>query len=286
MFPSSPQLRRAGFVILVALVAIPSAASTLTIPATGTSAPLAVTATGTSAAGTPVSFTATFTVSGSTLGLVLVNTSLVPTRATADVLSSFYFDVFQDGVPATLTLSAAAGPVYEVRRNDLDVFVPGGLPGGATNLRAVSKGDGTWQGRAMDSALAPGLGYGIGTVGNSAYRPNGFDPQVVDQADYTIYSTGTQRDIDPVGNLAGRLLVRGTASFQFTGLDPKRPVEVVDTFVFGLGTSPDSVIVVMPEPEPVALVMTGLAGTMLGWLPRLRRRAAASRPRRQGSGSS
>lgn len=266
MLLPAPGLRSAGVAALAALCALPVNATTLTVPATGTSA-----------AGNPVSFVATFTTSGSTLALTLVNTSLVPTTATADVLSSFYFDVLQNGVRPTLTYAAAAGQVYEVRRKASDRYVPGRLPGGATDLRAFTKDAGTWQFRTMNLGFPPGLGFGIGTVGNSAFSPNNFDPKIVDQADYTIYSTGTQSDIDPVGNLAGRLLVRGTASFQFTGLDPSRPVEIVDKFVFGLGTSPDSIIVVaMPEPTAAALVVPGLLAVLLTRLSRLRRRAAAT----------
>ncbi|MCE2727561.1 MAG: hypothetical protein LW698_12405, partial [Planctomycetaceae bacterium] len=80
-------------------------------------------------------------------------------------------------------------------------------------------------------------------------------------------------DIDPVGNLAGRLLVRGTASFQFNGLDPSRPVEIVDRFVFGLGTSPDSIILAVPEPTAATFVVSGLLAALVTRL--IRRRPSA-----------
>lgn len=264
----------AALATIVALIALPARAATLTVPVTGTSA-----------AGNPVAFQATFTTSGSTLLLDLVNTSTFATTAPADVLSSFYFDVLQDGVRPTLSLAAAAGFVYEVRRNGPDFFVPGGLPGGATDLRAVKKGDGTWLFRTMNAGLAPQLGFGIGTVGNSALSPNNFDPQIVDQADYTLYSTGSGTDIDPVGNLHGRKLVRGTATFTFTGLDPSRPVAITDRFAFGLGTTPDSIIIAMPEPAAVALMVPGtLAILVAAWIRR--RPTAAPRPRPGGDVSS
>jgi hypothetical protein len=277
MFRVVPGLQSAGLAVAAALLALPAPATTLSVPASGTSA-----------AGNPVSFMAAFTVSGSTLALTLENVSPAPTRATADVLSSFYFDVLQDGLrPTSLSLIAAAGQVYKVRSKADDLYVPGGLPDGATDLRALAKDAGTWQFRTMSPGLPPGLGFGLGTVGNSVFSPNNFDPQFVDQADYTIYSTGTRTDIDPVGNLAGRLLVRGSASFLFTGLDPKRPVEIVDKFVFGLGTSPDSVIVVaMPEPAAAALLVTGLLATLLAGLIRFRRRAAAPQARPGGGPAS
>ena len=277
MFRPTPGLRSAGLAALAALCTLPVNATPLTL-----SGSLTVQASGTSAAGNPVSFMATFTTSGSTLALTLVNTSLVPTTASADVLSSFYFDVLQDGVrPTTLTYAAAAGQVYEVRRNAPDSYVPGSLPGGATDLRALTKDAGTWQFRTMNPGFEPGLGFGIGTVGNSTLSPNNFDPKFVDQADYTIYSTGTRSDINPVGNLVDRLLVRGTASFQFNGLDPCRPVEIVDRFVFGLGTSPDSIIVTVPEPKGLAFVMPGLLAAVLARL--IRRRPTAGACPRSGA---
>ena len=275
MFPFTPGLRSAGLAACAALLAIPALGAPFVVPASGTSA-----------AGTPVSFQASFAISGSTLSLTLVNTSLVPTSASADVLSSFYFDVLQDGVRPSLTYTAAAGDVFRVVASGSDVFVPGGLPGGATDLRALAKGAGTWQFRALNPGFKPGLGFGIGTVGNSALSPNNFDPQFVDQADYTLYSTGTKSDIDPVGNLVGRLLVRGTATFQFAGLDPKKPVEIVDRFVFGLGTSPDSIIIAMPEPVAAAMVVPGLLALLVTRLIRLRRRAAALPPRPGGEAAS
>ena len=277
MFLPTPGLRSAGLAALAALCTLPVNATPLTL-----STPLTVQASGTSAAGNAVSFMATFTTSGSTLALTLVNTSLVPTRASDDVLGSFYFDVLQNGMrPTNLTYAAAAGQVYEVRRNAPDSYVPGSLPGGATDLRALTKDAGTWQFRTMNPGFEPGLGFGIGTVGNSTLSPNNFDPKFVDQADYTIYSTGTRSDINPVGNLVDRLLVRGTASFQFNGLDPCRPVEIVDRFVFGLGTSPDSIIVTVPEPKGLAFVMPGLLAAVLARL--IRRRPTAGACPRSGA---
>jgi hypothetical protein len=264
----------AALAAILALVALPVRAATISVPVSGTSA-----------AGNPVGFLATFTTSGSTLSLVLSNTSSFPTTAPADVLSSFYFDVFQDGVRPSLTFVAASGLVYEVRRNAGDVFVPGSLPGGATDLLASSTGAGTWQFRTMNPASAPLLGFGIGTVGNSALSPNNFDPKIVDQADYTIYSTGTGTDIDPVGNLRGRLLVRGAAAFTFAGLTPERPVVVQDRFAFGLGTTPDSIIVAVPEPAAAALVLPGtIAVLVAAWIRR--RRPEPSRPRPTGAAAS
>lgn len=266
--------RRAPGSLPVALVALVALATLLAGPVRATT--LVVPVSGTSAAGNPVSFTATFTTAGDVLSLTLANTSTTPTSAPADVLASFYFDLLQNGVRPQLAYAAASGLVYEVLRDEADRFVPGRLPGGATDLRALTKDAGTWQFRTMNPGFPPGLGFGIGTVGNSKLKPNNFDPKIVDQADYTLYSTGTRGDIQPVGNLPGRLLVRGTATFQFTGLQPHCPVEFSDRFVFGLGASPDSMIVALPEPRAAALVASGLLALLVARLVR-RRRAGGPR---------
>ena len=275
-------MRFLGGLVSAGLSALAVIGALIALPARADVQFLSVPASGTSAAGNPVSFRATFTVSGSNLSVVLTNTSLVPTQATDDVLSSFYFDVLQCGVRPHLQATAASGLVYKVVKGGSDVFAPGGLPGGATDLRAIAAGAGTWQFRTMDAARPPLLGFGIGTVGNSVLSPNNFNPKIVNQADYALYSTGKGTDIDPVGNLVGRLLVRGTAAFTFTGLDPKLPVCITDKFVFGLGTSPDSTIVVsLPEPAAAALLVPGtLLVLVTAWIRR--RQAAAPRPRPGG----
>lgn len=278
--------RLCGGLVPAVIVAVVAIATLFTLPARADVLLPPVLATGTSAAGNPVSFRATFTTSGSSLFVELVNTSTFATRAPADVLSSFYFDVLQNGVRPTLSLAAAAGFVYEVRKSGTDPFVPGTLPGGATDLRALVRDAGTWQFRTMNPAVAPQLGFGIGTVGNSGLKPNNFDPHFVNQGDYSLYSTGTGTDIDPVGNLPGKLLVRGTATFAFTGLDPCQPVVVGDRFAFGLGTSPDSLIVAVPEPAAAALVVPGTLAVLLAAAHRRRRPPAAPRPRPDGAAAS
>jgi hypothetical protein len=283
MFRPLTGLVPAALVALLTLIAI------VALPARGeivlSSSSLPVSVSGTSAAGNLVSFLATFTTSGSTLFLDLVNNSPRPTTAPADVLASFYFDVFQDGARASLQYAAASGQVYQVRSGTSDLYVPGSLPGGATDLRALAQGAGTWQFRQMNPLLAPQLGFGIGTVGNSLFGNNGFDPKIVDQANYAIYSTGTGTDINPTGNLRGELLVRGTASFAFTGLNPDLPVVLQDKFVFGLGTSPDSTITALPEPTALALLApSALFVLVAAWVHS--RRAEGLRPRPGGGGAS
>ena len=277
MFRRVPGPLPVALVALATLLTWPVRATTLTVPVSGTSA-----------AGNPVSFTATFTTAGDTLSLTLANTSTTPTSAPADVLSSFYFDLLQNGVRPKLAYAAASGLVYEVLRDEADRFVPGRLPGGATDLRALTKDAGTWQFRAMNPGFPPGLGFGIGTVGNSnigSLVPGStqtFDGPVVrgtaprSMINLGIYSTGTgtATDINPVPGLDGARLVRTEAVFSFTSdkdLDSLTTTWVQGNVTFGFGTNPDSVLL----PEPASLSIASLGGLLAaGW--RLRARAGRS----------
>ena len=237
---------------------------------------------GTSAAGNPVQFQADMTIAGDILTLDLMNTSPVSSRASADVLTSFYFDIL-DGSNnrPTLNYLSGSGNVFLVLNNAPDVayeytpptppntvgtYVEGTNP---SSLKAVNTGDYTWQFRTMDPTYAPYEGFGIGTVGNSGLSPNNFNPFIVDQIDFAIYKDG---DISPVGNLDGRFLVKDSATFTFSGLTGFTEADITPA-TFGLGTGPDSLISV-PEPGTLALAATGL---LTGGFGLLRRRI--KRPR-------
>lgn len=232
---------------------------------------------GTSAAGNPVQFQANMTISGDLLTLDLFNTSPVSSRASADVLTSFYFDIL-DGSNnrPTLNYLSGSGNVFLVLNNAPDVayeytpptppsivgtYVEGTNP---SNLKAVNTGDYTWQFRAMDPSFAPFQGFGLGTVGNSNLSPNNFNPFIVDQIDFAIYKDG---DISPVGNLNGRFLVKDSATFTFSGLTEFSEGDIAPIATFGLGTGPDSLISV-PEPGTLALAATGLVTGGMGLLRR------------------
>lgn len=243
------------------------------------------TGSGVSAAGTPVAFQAMLTIGGSTgndLTVTLANTSPVNSRYAADVLGSFYFDVASGTRRPTLTYAGASGFVYQVRSGTTDVptfytpqtFTPNCCA--ASDLRAVKAGDGSWQFRTMDAAMYPFLGFGIGTVGNSSSpiaTGNGFTPAVVGTGtamiNFSIYRGG---DIDPQGQLNLKYLVRNSATFRFTGVAGYTEDAIAKKAVFGLGTGPDStLLVVVPEPEGFVIVATGCLAA-LGWLL-IRRRA-------------
>lgn len=259
------------------------AAALLAIPPHAAEAAVTFIGAGTSVEGNPVQFRADLAISGDVLTLDLFNTSPVSSKASADVLTSFYFDIVNGANSRpTMNYGAASGNVFLVLNNAPDVayeytpptppsivgtYVPGTNP---SSLKAVNTGDNTWQFRAMDPSFAPYQGFGIGTVGNSGLSPNNFNPFIVDQIDFAIYKDG---DISPVGNLDGRFLVKDSATFTFSGLTGFTEADISPIAMFGLGTKPDSVITV-PEPGTLALTATGL---LTGGLGLLRRRI--KRPR-------
>lgn len=239
---------------------------------------------GTSAAGNPVQFRADMTISGDLLTLDLFNTSPVSSRDSADVLTSFYFDILNgSNNRPMLNYLSGSGNVFLVRKNAEDVAyeytppIPPSIVGtyvegtNPSNLKAVKTGDNTWQFRTMDPSFAPFEGFGIGTVGNSSLSPNNFNPFIVDQIDFAIYAGD---DISPVGNLDGRFLVKNSATFRFSGLTGFTEDDITPA-TFGLGTGPDSLISV-PEPGTLALAATGL---ITGGMGLLRRRIKRPGPR-------
>ena len=221
---------------------------------------------GTSASGNPVGVSANLVLSGTVLTITLDNTSRVDTKKSADVLSSMYFDITSvsgtNVFRPTLSYLSATGTVYQVFKSGTDTLL------GTYDLKATKNGDNTWQYRTMDPAASPFLGFGIGTVGNNNYSPNnGFTPAIVDQINFGIYrASGPSPDITPTdGNLDGRQLVWNRATFQFgvsgTTADGKSFTEanITPEFTFGFGTSPDSTLALMPEPDGFVLVCSCLA---------------------------
>jgi hypothetical protein len=221
-----------------------------------------------------VSAQATLSISGTTLSLVLENTSAANTTDPADVLSSFYFDIAKGSVRPTFTYQSADGPLFKLLKDETDKayhytppakpredgrFVPGA---GTSDLRALKSGDETWQFKPMNAAVMPFLGFGIGTVGNSEFLGNGFDTNLVGKGksmiNFSIYRGG---DIQPNGNLKEAYLLQNTATFTFTFTDnnPWSEADIRPNAVFGFGTSPDGKVVVVPEPSAYALALFGAA---------------------------
>lgn len=270
-----PSRRARGPCSLVVLLLLACAAT----PARAT--PVVFNASGFSSVGNPVTFKATLAITGTLLSVRLDNLSPVPSEDASDVLSSFYFDVVKSGsIRPALTYLSGTGQVYQVLSGTTDrpfVYQPTSslTPGfGPSNLKAVNANDKTWQFRAMNPALPPLEGFGIGTVGNSALSPNGFTPSIVGPAGPTqiAFSLYTGADIDPIGILASQYLVRDTATFTFGGLAGFSEADIGPDALFGLGTMPDSIIE-LPEPGGMALAALGavVAG---GWRMSRRRRRA------------
>lgn len=255
------------------------------------SATFIVSGSGMSAEGNPVSASATFDIVGDTLTLKLANTSPVDTTATADVLSSFYFDIVNAGSRPTMNYVSGSGFVWQVKKNSADIpinytppvvaggsgtYTPatGGVTHALSDLAAVKDGDRTWQFRAMDVSLAPFEGFGLGTVGNSGFSPNGFDPAIVGPPGNGQIAFGifTGSDIQPVGApMLDQYLVRDEATFTFSGLSGYTEADIVPA-VFGFGTGPDSTISV-PEPGTGVMALAGCgAGLAAAWTTRGRRR--------------
>lgn len=224
---------------------------------------------GTSAQGNPVSFSATLAISGSTLTIQLDNGSPFNSTDAADVLTSFYFDIRSGTNRPTLNYTSASGSLFLVRSGTTDLpysYTPQTytqVSGSVSDIRAVNNGDHSWQFRTMNASSAPQLGFGIGTVGNNTFSPNGFTPSIVGNGptmiNFAIYRGG---DIDPIGVLNNKYLVKNTATFTFTGLTGYTEANIVDKVVFGLGTNPDSTLTVS-LPEPGALALAAVAAVVV-----------------------
>ena len=261
------------------LRAVVAAALVMLFASTGR-ATLIIPVSGTSAAGRAVSFTAALTFAGDDLILVLSNVSPVASRAAADVLSSFYFDIRRGTDRPPLVLAEAGGFVFRVLAGQPDqpeYYTPQTFvneAGRLSDLVARDRGDASWLFREMDADEAPFLGFGLGTVGNSGLAPNSFDPHIVGPPGKTMinFSIFAGDDLDPVGVLNDTHLVHQAIEFRFTGAAGYGERDVVDVFTFGMGTGPDSVITVS-LPEPGGLALSGI-GTLALTLSLIHRRRA------------
>ena len=205
---------------------------------------------GTSGVGTIVKFKAELSISGDDLTVELTNESTEGAIAPDDLLSSFYFDIWDGSTRPTLTYVGATGDVWLADKDNPDT-----LQTTDADILADSAGDDTWQFRTMDETAAPLLGFGIGSVGNNNLAPNNFQGNIVDGMDYSIYAGELTTQ-----NLDNKLFVKDTATFTFAGLTDFDEGDIASEFAFGLGTAPDSLIV--PEPSIVLLLSIGIVGVV------------------------
>ncbi|OHB58392.1 MAG: hypothetical protein A2173_08755 [Planctomycetes bacterium RBG_13_44_8b] len=197
--------------------------------------------------GTAVQLRAELAITGDILTVGLFNASAVSSKGPDDLLSSFFFDIIDgSGNRPSLTYLDAVGDVYLTKKNHTDL-----LRDADADLKADSRRDNTWQFKSFDPDVSPFLGFGIGTVGNSALSPNNFNGNIVGGMDYSIYAGDvTTRNLD------GRLLVKSSITFTFAGLTGFTEADIAADTVFGLGTSPD-MLVAAPEPATIALLCLG-----------------------------
>ena len=204
-----------------------------------------------------VKFTADLSISGDTLTLVLANDSLShvngpsPSLNPNDLLTSFYFDVFNGVSRPTLTYTGASGDVCLTSSGGPDNC---GIVDKENDLRAFVAGDNTWQFKNNLSLQfgSDTLTFGVGTAGNNSLTPNGFNGNVVDGLDYGLYAGDVSTQ-----NLDNRLLATGSITFTWSGATGFSDADIADEVVFGLGTQPDSTGFV-PEPATALLLGAGL----------------------------
>jgi hypothetical protein len=262
-------LKRAGWPALALVSALAFAPAT---PSFGGAVYTAssVVFSGSNAAG--LSARATFTVDpgdSDVLRLLLENTSVSPTMAPSELLTSVYFNVLSKtttGTPAPLTYQSASGQVYIADKTKADAAVTYAPPppknGTVTkppiptpsNLKAVNPGDNTWQFRDGMSLVTsqPPLAFGVGTVGNNLLSPNNFNGSITGGRDFGIYVGDVTTQ-----NLDNALLVKNSANFAFAGFKGFTLSQVSPHVAFGFGSGPECVISV-PEPATVWLAAVGL----------------------------
>lgn len=270
---------------------------------------------GTSTLGTPLTASAKFVTStiGSQYFLTLTLSSInaAPTVGKADVLSSFYFNIADPGTGArpVLTLVSGTGQAYGVHKtadggDKPFIWSPATKQWtsgtGSSDLIANDKWEQGWQFKTISSPppVYPGLGFGMGTVGNSniaAFVPGAtaesqFDPKWVSgekpshpgqldgesMINLGIYSAGAAGNSNPDGGLAGHYLIRKEAVFTFSSNKNLEDIDgswIQGNVTFGFGTNPETVF--LPEPGTLPMLATGVL-LALGWpaLGTLRRRWA------------
>ena len=237
----------------------------LTSPSVATT----ITGMGKSDVGTSVQFSADMSITGNNLIIILNNTSSVSSTAYNDALSSFFFDIVQNGIRPTLTLTSATGTVYKGVKSRNDTLYKSNY-----NLDALTN-PGTWQYKTFNAndfiaSTGSAYGFGLGTTGNNSLPsgspltgfPGTFKGKLVGNAEYSIYK-GDETN----SSLDNKLLVGGPATFTFTiSGGTFTNADIQDTAVFGLGSAPDSLLIVPPPkalsqvppvPEPATLILFG-----------------------------
>jgi hypothetical protein len=202
---------------------------------------------GVSATGDSVVFESQMAISGDILTVQLSNLSATASNSPDDLLSSYFFDIYNSiGQRPELLLRSATGDVYKTNKSSADT-----LQTSDADLKAVKKNDDTWYFSAFNSAANPYLGFGVGTVGNSKMT-NNFPGNIVGGMDYSLYSGDVTSQ-----SLSDRLLVLNSIMFTFSGVTGFKESDVLHSAAFGLGTSPDSTLMFIPEPSTLIVLAVG-----------------------------
>jgi hypothetical protein len=239
--------------------------ATLTLSLAGHVTPSAaapITFTGSSGS---LSASATFTVVGSNLQVVLTNTSASDATVPTDVLTAIFFDI--TGTPLLTAVSATSGGTsitLDVGSPAIFVSASGTDIGGAW---AYEKG-----------TLAHGALYGIGAAGLGVFGPpNVFPgPNVdgdpgVDGVGYGLLPAGDNL-MTGNGGLNGRTFTKNSDTFllglgSLSGFDPSSSIHNL-TFQYGTSLTETTILVVPPPPrvtpEPVTLALLGMGFLAFG----------------------
>jgi hypothetical protein len=220
-----------------------------------------------SAAG-PVSFTgssgslsasATFTVVGSNLKVVLTNTGATDALVPTDVLTGIFFDI--NGTPLLTAVSATSGGTsYTLNVGSSAIFVSAS----GTDI------GGAWA--YEEGALAHGALYGIGAAGFGVFGPpNVFPgPNVdgdpgVDGVGYGLLPAGDNLTTGN-GGLNGRTFTKNSDTFllglgSLSGFDPSASIHNL-TFQYGTSLTETTAVGLLTPPrvtpEPVTLALLGM----------------------------
>lgn len=259
---------------VVALIALGTAGSAFATPITFTSS-------GT-AAGNPVTASATFSFSGDLLTIVLANTS--PSHSGHDkpgsTLTGLFFDL--TGSPTLSADSATVSAGSSIVQGSS--CSPTACTSATTNLDGefgynINGADGNSypsglgaEGIASSGYLKTGLPHNIGNFNNGSAGTDLDGQASLDGIDFGIVSDNYA---DPNGGLTGRPLVQNSVTFVLDNASGLSPADISNvSFQYGTSFSeaniPGTPGTPVPEPGELGLFVLGLVGAFFGYR-RLRR---------------